>query len=168
VLVVTANTATTGTTSWGRIVTTGSASISAYFELRDGATNVLYNRVGVASSSPDLSNFVIPRVRNVASGLDVGFALVNTGTTSANITGSIRNANGEVVANRVLSLAALSHTAVFANQFFAAAGCSPCLASEPSGTNHSTMIFSSNSPQFAAMALSIEGASLTSFPIDRQ
>jgi len=59
-------------------------SISTFFELRDGASNVLYSRVGVAASPANMSGFVIPRIREVAAGLDVGFALVNTGTTAAN------------------------------------------------------------------------------------
>ena len=80
-MTITADTATTGAINWAKIVTTGAAAVSAYFELRDGATNILYNRTGIAGSSATMSKFVIPRVRNVASGLDVGFAIVNTGAS---------------------------------------------------------------------------------------
>lgn len=167
VLVLRADTAAAGTTNWARIVTTGSASVSAYFELRDGSTNVLYNRVGVESSAADMSSFLIPRVSNVASNLDVGFALVNTGSTSANSTGTLRDASGAVIAARTIALASASHTAVFAREFFSGQGCSPCLGTGASGTSHSSVSFSSTSAQFAALALAIEGAALSSFPVER-
>ncbi len=160
ILVLTADSAATGTTNWARIITTGSASVSAYFELRDSTTNVLYNRVGVASSAADMSKFVIPRVRNVGATLDVGFALVNTGATTQNITGVITDANGVTVATRTLALGAGNHTAGFAREFFSLTG-------EPTETTYSAITFTSTASQFAAVALAIEGASLASFPVDR-
>ncbi len=168
ILVLRAENAPTGTTNWARIATTGSASVSAYFELRDaGPTNILYTRVGVASSAEDMSSFLVPRVRNVAQGLDVGFALVNTGGTAANLTGTLRDASGTVIAARTIGLAASNQTALFAREFFTATGCSPCLTTEPSGTSYSFVTFSSTSAQFAATALSVEGGGLSSFPVER-
>jgi hypothetical protein len=167
VMTITADTAATGTINWARIVTTGAAAVSAYFELRDGATNILYNRTGIAASSPTMSKFVIPRVRNVASGLDVGFAIVNTGATSANITVTAKDQGGVVLASRVLSLAPGGHMSGFPFQILAAGqGCSPCLASEPAGTNYGFLLFESSSATFASTALAVEGAALSSFPIE--
>src|SRR6185295_12617486 len=127
VMTITADTAATGTINWAKIVTTGAAAVSAYFELRDGASNILYNRTGIAASSPTMSKFVIPRVRNVTSGLDVGFAIVNTGSTAANITLTAKDQGGVVLAVRTFNLAAGGHTSGFPFQLLAAGqGCSPC------------------------------------------
>jgi hypothetical protein len=167
VMTITADTATTGTINWARIVTTGAAFVSAYFELRDGATNVLYNRTGIAGSSPTMSKFVVPRVRNVASGLDVGFAIVNTGPTATNITLTAKDQAGAVLAVRTFSLAAGNHLSGFPFQLLAAGqGCSPCLAGEPAGTNYGFLLFESNTAAFASTALAIEGAALSSFPVE--
>ena len=167
VLVITAATASTGTTNWGRIVTTGSASVSSYFELRDFTTSALSTRVGVPSSANDMAQFLIPRARNVAANFDVGFAVVNTGGTAANITGVVRDAAGTQIAARTVSLGARSHTANFAREFFTAAGCAPCLGTEGAGTLYGFVTFTSASAQFAAMALSVEGGSLSSVALDR-
>ena len=167
VMTITADTATTGAINWAKIVTSSAAAVSAYFELRDGATNILFNRTGIAGSSATMSKFVIPRVRNVASGLDVGFAIVNTGAASANITLTAKDQGGVILAARTFSLAAGSHMSGFPFQLLAAGqGCSPCLSSEPSGTNYGFMVFESSSAAFASTALAIEGAALSSFPIE--
>jgi hypothetical protein len=167
VMTITADTAATGTINWGKIVSTGAASVSAYFELRDAATNLLYNRTGVAGSSATMSRFVVPRVRNVASGLDVGFAIVNTGATSANITLTVKDQGGVVLAVRTFMMAPGNHMSGFPYQLLAAGqGCSPCLPAEPAGTNYGFLSFDSNSAAFASTALAIEGAALSSFPIE--
>jgi len=167
VMTITADTAATGTINWARIVTTGAASVSAYFELHDGATNILYNRTGIAGSLATMSKFVIPRVRNVASGLDVGFAIVNTGATSANITLTAKDQGGVVLAVRTFTLAPGNHTSGFPFQLLAAGqACSPCLSTEAAGTNYGFLSFESTSAAFASTALAIEGASLSSFPIE--
>jgi hypothetical protein len=163
-LVFTTGSPAVGVINWARIVTTGNASVSSYYELRDGITNVLYNRAGVDASIGNLSAFVVPRIRNVATGLDVGFALVNTGRTEASITGTVRDASGAVIATRIYTMAAGAHTSGFTREFFSAS-CSPCLLTEPVGMNYSSVTFNSVSPQFAAIALSIEGGSLASFPV---
>lgn len=160
VLVITSSAAASGTVAWGKIVSSGTASISTFFDLRDVKTRVLYSRVGVAASPSDMASFVIPRVRNVALGLDVGFALVNTGSTSANLTATLKDATGVTIKSTIVTMAALSHRAMFTQQFFE-------LTSEPSGTNYHYVVFESTSSTFAAMSLAIEGGTLTSFPVDK-
>ena len=156
----TATTPSTGSVGWGKIVYTGTVSISTFFELRDSSTGALYSRVGVAASPADMSKFVIPRVRDVASGLYVAFALVNSGSTSANYTATLRDASGTTVKAQTGALAAGAHTALFTNQFFA-------LTNEASGRLYHSITFESTSPAFAAIALAFEGATQTSFPVDR-
>lgn len=166
VLVLTADTAPAYVANWARITATGNAVISSYFELRDGATSALYNRTGIASSPEDRQAFAIPRVADVARNLDVGFALLNTGATSANITGTLRGARGTPMAVCTITMPARTQRAVFARSFFSDATCSTRLGTEAAGTNFGTIVFSSTSRQFAAAALAIEGANLSSFPIE--
>ena len=159
ILVITGETAASYVVNWGKIVSAGgTVSISAYFDLTNGAGAVLYSRVGVPASDANMARFTIPRVRNVNAGLDVGFALVNTGTSSAILTATLRSATGQVLASKDLTLGAGAHTATFAKDFFGLTG-------ETGGTNYSFMAFESQSAQFAATALAIEGASLSSFPV---
>ncbi len=159
VLIITAATAPSLTVNWAKIVSTGgTVSASAYFDLTNGAGTLLQSRAGVSASEAGLSRFTIPRVRNVGDGLDVGFALVNTGTASATLAATLRSATGSALATRNLTLAAGAHTAAFAKDFFALTG-------ETAGTNYSFIVFESASAQFAATALAIEGGALASFPI---
>lgn len=161
VLVITGETATTGTVGWAKIVATnGTVSISTFFEIRDGNTNTLYSRVGVQASPNDLASFVIPRTRNVSAGLDVAFALVNTASTAATINATLRDANGSPLGTRSLTLGAGQQTAQFTREFFS-------LSNEPAGTNYHFLTFTSTSPSFAAIALAFEGGTQTSFPVDR-
>src|SRR2546426_929457 len=81
VIVITGNTAPTYAGNWAKITATGAVSIATFFEIRDGATNTLYSRVGVNASPANMSKFVIPRVRS--SSLELAFALVNSGATAA-------------------------------------------------------------------------------------
>jgi hypothetical protein len=160
VLVITTSAASAGSVVWGKLLTSGTVNVSTFFDLRDGVTNVLLSRVGVAASPADMASFVIPRVRNVAAGLDVGFALVNTGTSSANLTAILKDATGATLASKVVTMPGLSHQAMFTAQLFG-------LSNEPGGTNYHYVVFESTSSAFAAMSLAIEGATLTSFPVDR-
>jgi len=166
VLVITggATTATTppnGTIGWGKITSSGVLSIACFFELRDGNTNVLYSRVGVSASRPDMSSFIIPRVRDVTSGLDVAFVLVNTASTPASITATLKDARGATIGGgtKTITMAPQSHQALFTHQFFG-------LATEPSGRNYDYMTFRSTSASFAAIALVFEGGTQTSFPVE--
>ena len=160
VLVITTNTATTGTVNWAKIQATGSVSIATFFEIRDNRTNALYSRVGVTASPANMSKFLIPRVRNVATGLEVAYALVNTGSTAASYTSTLNDATGSVLKTRTDTLAAGAQTAKFAFQFFDLSG-------EPAGTSYSYIVIESSSAQFGAIAVALEGATQTSFPVDQ-
>jgi hypothetical protein len=153
-----ATTPSTGLIEWGKLTTTGNVSISTFFEVRDGTTGVLYSRIGIAASRPDLSSFLIPRV-HTRSGLDVAFALVNTGSNPASITATLKDANGANVAKRTITMNGRTHQALFAHQFFS-------LSNESEERNYQYIIFNSNSPCFAAIALAFEGGTQTSFPVD--
>jgi hypothetical protein len=167
VMTITPARATAGTVNWGNIVTTGAASVSAYFELRDVATNALYNRTGIEGSSATLSHFVIPRIRNVASGLDVGFALVNTGSTAASIKLAVKDNAGESLAARTFTLSARNQITGFPFQLLASgAGCSPCLNAERSGTSYGYLTFESTSATFAAAGLAVEGGMLSGLQVE--
>jgi hypothetical protein len=147
-----------GIVGWARLAVTGHATIGTFFEVREGSTGVLYSRVGVPASRPDLSNFVIPRVRT-RSGLDVAFALVNTGSASASITATLKDASGATLAKRVLNMNPGSHQALFAHEFFS-------VAKETDDRTYQYILFNSNSPSFAAIALAFEGSTQTSFPVE--
>jgi hypothetical protein len=146
--------------NWGKITTTGPASVSSYFEFRDNGTSFLYTRVGLAGSSATLKKFIIPWIRNAQTGLDVGFALVNSGSTAANITVTAKDASGATLGTpRVHSAAAGSHVANFANQFLS-------LTPGPAGTNAGYLLFEGSAATFAAAALAFEAGALSSFPIE--
>jgi len=148
-----------GAIGWGKITSCGSVTVSTFFELRDGVTNVLYSRVGVAASSATMTKFVIPRVRDVTAGLDVAFALVNTGTSSATLTAVLSDASGNTLATKPIIMGAGAHQALFTQQFFG-------LTNEPTGRNYHYITFTGSSASFAAIALAFEGANQSSFPVD--
>ena len=144
---------------WGKIVACGGISLSTFFELRDGRSNVLYSRVGVAASPANMSSFIIPRVREVAAGLDVSFAIVNTGTTTATLKAELKDARGDTVAAKEIVMAGRSQQSTFTNQLFAP-------LNDPSGRTYQYLKFSSTSPTWAAIALAFEGPTQASFPVD--
>ncbi len=158
IIVITGNTAPTYSANWARITATGAVSIATFFEIRDGATGTLYSRVGVNASAATMSKFVIPRVRN--SALEVAFALVNTGEVPATYTATLRDVNGAPIGTKTESLGPRSQTAKLAGEFFG-------LTSQPAGTSYSSITFESASAAFGAIAVSFEGASQTSFPVDQ-
>lgn len=147
-----------GIVGWARLAVSGHATIGTFFEVRDGRTGLLYSRVGVPASRPDLSNFVIPRMRT-RSGLDVAFALVNTGSASASITATLKDASGATLVKRVLNMRPGSHQALFAHEFFA-------VPKETDDRSYQYIVFNSSSPSFAAIALAFEGSTETSFPVE--
>jgi hypothetical protein len=154
-------TPTPGAIEWGRIETTGAAAISIFFELRDARNNVLYSRVGVGASPADMKTFVIPRIRDVAAGLDVAFALVNTSAEQAIVNVTLVDANGNTIASKPVTLAGGAHLAAFTYQFFS-------LSNEPSGRNYNYILFdSATTSSIAAVALAFEGGTQTSFPVER-
>ena len=155
----TATTPSTGTIAWATIVTDSPVGITTFFELRASTTNALRSRVGVQASPGNMAKFVIPRVRNVDTGLDVGFALVNTAPSLASLTVTLKDSNGATIAMRSFTMAGGSHQSLFAQQFFS-------LTNEPSGTNYQYIIFDAGIVgPFAAIALGFEGQNQTSFPV---
>jgi len=146
--------------NWAKIQATGSITVAAFFEIRDGATNALYSRVGTPGS-PIMSKFVVPRARNVSAGLDVAFAIANLGTTSTNVTGTLKDETGAVVATKVLSLAPGVQSAQFLGQFFG-------ITDLGTSTMYQSVTFDGGpSAQLGAMAISYEGITQTSFPVDQ-
>jgi hypothetical protein len=153
-----ATTPASGQIGWGKITATGNVSISTFLEMQDGPTGAVRSRIGIASSRPDLSSFLIPRVRT-KSGLDVAFAIVNASSRPATITATLKDANGATLAKRSIIMNAGTHESIFANQFFS-------LSNESEDRSYQYILFSSNSPSFAAIALAFEGEIQTSFPVD--
>ena len=157
-----------GAVNWAKFVTSGSVTISTFFEVRDFSGRLL-TRVGVSSSPTDLSNFMIPRFRNPATGSDSGFAVVNTGTSTANITVTLKDSTGSTLAARTLNMNPNTQTAQYLAGFLSGAGCSPCLAAETgSTTRYHFILFSSTASQFAAIGLGAEGDVYASFPVEPQ
>jgi hypothetical protein len=160
-LILTSRSGAAGSVGWGKITGNGNISVSTVFEFRDGASDLLYSRVGVSGVTANMSKFAMARVRNVDSVLDVGFALVNTGSTAATITATLYDSSGVAVgAPQNIAVAPNGHIAKFVQQLFS-------LTNEPSGTNYSYVLLSSNSSQWASVALAYEGGNLTSFAIER-
>jgi hypothetical protein len=107
-----------------------------------------------------MASFVIPRIRNVAGGLDVGFALVNTGSEPATINATLRSTSGAILGSKSLTLKPGEHTVQFTRGFFG-------LGVEPAGTSYSFLLFDSTASQFAAIALAIERGIRATLPVDR-
>ena len=162
-----------GTTTWGKFTASGPISVTSFFEGRHSVTRQLFTRVGVPASRADLGTFIIARVREkqnadgIRAGLadiDTGFALVNTGSAPTLVTVTIKDANGQTIGTpKLIALAANQHIANFAFSLFSdfneAAG---------EGRKYQYIKFDvGQSPAtVAATGLSIEGTSLSSFPVD--
>jgi hypothetical protein len=152
-------TPSSGTALWGKIVTDSPVTIVMYLELRT-ATNALRSRISMPASPSNMAKFVIPRIRNVDTGLDVAFAVVNTAPTFASLTVTLKAADGSTLGNRILTISGNSHRALFTQDFFA-------LTNEPTGTNFQYIVFDAGTAsQFAASALAFEGGNQTTFPVD--
>jgi hypothetical protein len=149
-----------GTVAWGRIIACSELSITTFFELRDSETNVLYSRVGVDASPANMATFIIPRVRDTAAGLDVGVALVNTGSVGSKATlhAELRDASGQVIKATDIEMPGGSQKTAFTKDLFAP-------LDEAAGRTYQYIKFSSSSPNFAALALAFEGGTQTSFPV---
>jgi hypothetical protein len=159
-----------GTTNWGKITSSGSVSVTSFFELRDSVTRQLFARVGVPASRSDLSSFVIGRVRekqlpgSSLADIDMGFALVNTGTAPTLVTVTVRDANGLTVGTpQLVALAAGQHIANFISLLFSDFNETAGLGRQ---YQYVTFDVGSSPATVAATGLGIEGGSLTSFPVD--
>jgi hypothetical protein len=153
-----ASTPSSGLIGWGKLITTGDLTISTFFEVRDARSDMVLSRIGIAASRPDLLKFLVPRV-HTKGGLDVAFALVNTGSMPASITATLKDAVGKTVAKRSVSMNPGTHQALFAHQLFS-------LPNEPDDRSYGYIIFNADSPSFAAIALAFEAGTQTSFPVE--
>ena len=147
----------TGTINWGRIITDGSVTISAAFDLSGGG---LISRVGVPASDSDITKLVMPRWRSTVVDTDhsTAFALVNTGDASITVTATLYSA-AQIVASQTLTLAAGNQTAQFAKELFG--------LSNELGTKFTHMILESTAASLAATALVFEGNIQTSLAIGK-
>ncbi len=148
-----------GVLGWGKITACAGLSVSTFFEMRDGPTNAFLSRSAVAATSGNMSSFVIPRIRDASAGLDVAFAVVNTGTESATLKAELKDASGTTVASKDIVMRARSQQTGFVNEFF------PQL-NDGRSRMYQYLKFSSTSASFGAMALAIQGAMQTNFPVD--
>ena len=109
-----------------------------------------------------MSSFVIPRIREVAAGLDVGFALVNTASSgTASLKAELKDQAGKTIATKDIPMAAGEHRAGFTRDLFG-----PLDETTGSSRSYQYVKFTSTSPTFAAIALAFEGSTQTSFPAD--
>jgi hypothetical protein len=155
----------TGSTIWGTITGSNTISVASFFELRRQTDSALYSRVGIPASLPNMTSFVIPRVREKTSvtqpaEIETGFAVVNTGTQTAMVTAKLIDANGNVIASGSFPLVANGHKAGIVNSAFS------FLSPEAAGRQYQYMLFTSDKPTIGAAAIAFEGGNLTSFPVD--
>ena len=166
-----------GTTGWGKIVSTSTSGTSANVVITAGYTisyvqGGVISIVGVAASPANMQTFTIARSRNENAGLDTGFAIVNTGTTTATLTATLQDLSGATIQTASIQLSPGQQVAEFgAGLFYPSSG----KAVEPTftGTNVFTMTFdvtknctaSAGCAQFAATALTFEGAIQASYPV---
>ena len=164
------NSPAVGTTNWGKITASGMVSVTSFFELRHSESKQLFARVGVPASRPDLSSFVIGRVRekqlpsSALADIDMGFALVNTGSAPTLVTVTVKDANGLTVGTpKLVALAAGQHIANFVSLLFSDFNETAGLGRQYQYVKFDT---GSSPATVAATGLAIEGGSLTSFPVD--
>lgn len=156
----TATTPAIGVVTWARILASASLSISTFLELRDARTNVLLSRVGLPASPANMIKFAIPRIRNVASGLDLGFALVNTGFNAVTLSATLFDAAGSTLAVRNFTIQGNSHISRFAEEFFG-------VTTQTTGTTFQFIVFDTvNAPQLAATGIEFEGFIQSNVPVD--
>jgi hypothetical protein len=148
------------TVGWGRITSSSHVTVATFFDLSDLATNAFRSRLWFPPSATDLRRFALPRVRNVTTGADAGFAIVNTGSSSATFTATLIDSNGVMLASRTTTLAPRQQLSLFAGEHFGLVG-------EPSKTYQSFIVFDSTSAQLAAVGIAFDGSAFLSFPVDR-
>jgi hypothetical protein len=162
VFVISGNgTAAAGSTGWGKITSCGSVRIMASFELREPLSATLYSRVAVTASPANMSKFVIPRVHNLAAGLDVGISIVNVGDADAILTAELIDASGQTLANQDIQMPAGSHRSRFPKDLF------PKLTERAAGREFQYVRFTSSSASFAAAGIASEGYTLTGVPVEQ-
>src|SRR4029077_20383177 len=145
----------TGTTIWGTITGSNAISVASFFELRRLTDSFLYSRVGIAASLPNMTSFLIPRVREKVSltqpaEIETGFAIVNTGTLAANVTATLYDAGGNPLAIGKIALPSNSHKALFVGSAFQN-------LTDSAGRQYQYILFKSDQPTIGAAAIAFEG-----------
>ncbi len=175
-MITSSSSVTTGTVNWARVTTDEQIVILTVFEIRDSSGNLI-SRVGVPGSADTLGNAVIPRLRDVAKGIQTAFAVVNAGLFDVTVTATLYSdsAQGEVfvgnlpdlprrsaepIAQAMFPLAGGNQTAQFFNQLFAP-------LNDPDGTNYNHVVFESTAPTLGGTALVFEGTNQATFPVNR-
>jgi hypothetical protein len=143
--------------NWATIDATGIVSITTLYEIHDAAGQLL-TRLSVPASRT-MSGFVIPRIRNRKS--DVAFAIVNAIPVPANVSASLRSADGTVIATKTFTIAPRTQVAQFIGELFGD-------AASGSETTHSSVTFDGGPhAQLGAIAISYEGPVQTGVPVTR-
>ena len=156
-IILTSGTPSSGATNWARLTTNQAVAVLTVFEFRTSA-GTLVSRVGVPAVSSNMTKFIMPRLRNVTDNVTTAFAMVNVGSASETITGTLYSTTGSVLGTKNLTLAAGNHTAQFAWQFFELTG-------ETGTAEFSHIVFEATSASIAATALVFEGGQTASFPV---
>ena len=158
-----ATTPATGTSNWALVTGSNTITVATFFELRRKGDEVLYSRVGVPASISTMTSFVIPRVREKGSAegdIETGYALVNTGPVTANITATLIDVNGKTISTLKYSVPKNGHKVGITSSDF------NFLTPEGNARQYQYLLFTSDQPAIGAAALAFQGGSLTSFPVD--
>ena len=164
-VVITSEQMATGKVNWARVTADRKIIVSTVFEIRY-RNGTLISRVGVPGSASNLPNVVIPRMRDVAKGIQTAFAIVNTGADDISVTANLYSrVDGfdvvHVVDGITFSLTAGSQTSQFFNQLFAP------LNNEPIVTSYSHVVLEPTAPTLAATSLVYEGSDQATLPVTR-
>ena len=113
-----------------------------------------------------MTSVIIPRVREKhdprdgLADIETGFAIVNTGSATANVSATLMDATGNPLANTSFVLKANEHKVGIVSAGF------NFLTPETLGRQYHYILFTSDQPSVGAAALAWEGGSMTSFPVD--
>jgi hypothetical protein len=150
------------TITWAVVASTAAAGVNLFFEYMDSqTTRAVVNTVGF-NAAPELTDFTIPVEvepgTNGAIGRTMGIAIANRNTSAANITLTLRSAQGAVIATHTQTLNPGSQTA------FALDGVSEFAAVLPSRNFIGALVMSSNLP-VSAIALEDDLGPFSAVPV---
>jgi hypothetical protein len=153
---------TPSTTQWAVVTSTAAAGVNLFFEFMDSPTaRLVVNTVGF-NAAPELSTFTVPvewqpGVGN-SIGRTMGFAVANRNASAANITVTLLNNQGAVVATHALTLGANSQTTFNIDTFTELA------AALPASNFIGAVVVASNLP-VAAIALEDDLGPFSATPV---
>jgi hypothetical protein len=153
---------TPSTTQWAVVTSTAAAGVNLFFEFMDSPTaRLVVNTVGF-NAAPELSTFTVPvewqpGVGN-SIGRTMGFAVANRNASAANITVTLLNNQGAVVATHALTLGANSQTTFNIDTFTELA------AALPASNFIGAVVVTSNLP-VAAIALEDDLGPFSATPV---